>query len=157
MKVEFWVIGKTSFPYLDEGNDIYLNRIKHYLPFQMVTIPDIKNRKKLSEPEIKKREGEIILSKLNSGDFLILMDERGKQRTSVQFSEHFQSLLQQSYKRIIFLIGGAYGFSDAVYERSNTKMSLSNMTFSHQMVRLIFLEQFYRALAIMNNEPYHHS
>jgi 23S rRNA (pseudouridine1915-N3)-methyltransferase len=123
----------------------------------MVTIPDIKNRKKLSEPEIKKREGEIILSKLNSGDFLILMDERGKQRTSVQFSEHFQSLLQQSYKRIIFLIGGAYGFSDAVYERSNTKMSLSNMTFSHQMVRLIFLEQFYRALAIMNNEPYHHS
>jgi 23S rRNA (pseudouridine1915-N3)-methyltransferase len=157
MKVEFWVIGKTSFPYLDEGNDIYLNRIKHYLPFQMVTIPDIKNRKKLSEPEIKKREGEVILSKLNSGDFLILMDERGKQRTSVQFSEHFQSLLQQSYKRIIFLIGGAYGFSDAVYERSNTKMSLSNMTFSHQMVRLIFLEQFYRALAIMNNEPYHHS
>jgi 23S rRNA (pseudouridine1915-N3)-methyltransferase len=85
------------------------------------------------------------------------MDERGKQRTSVQFSEHLQSLLQQSYKRIIFLIGGAYGFSDTVYERSNTKMSLSNMTFSHQMVRLIFLEQFYRALAIMNNEPYHHS
>jgi 23S rRNA (pseudouridine1915-N3)-methyltransferase len=157
MKVEFWVIGKTSFPYLDEGNDIYLNRIKHYLPFQMVTIPDIKNRKNLSEPEIKTKEGEIILSKLNSGDFLILMDERGKQRTSVQFSEHLQSLLQQSYKRIIFLIGGAYGFSDTVYERSNTKMSLSNMTFSHQMVRLIFLEQFYRALAIMNNEPYHHS
>lgn len=156
MKVEFWVIGKTSFDYLNEGNDIYLNRIKHYVPFKMVTIPDIKNRKKLSEPQIKKQEGDVILSKLNSGDFLILMDERGKQRGSVQFADYLQSLLQQSYKRVIFLIGGAYGFSDPVYERCNTKMSLSNMTFSHQMVRLIFLEQFYRALAIMNNEPYHH-
>jgi 23S rRNA (pseudouridine1915-N3)-methyltransferase len=157
MKIEFWVIGKTSFPYLDEGNDIYMNRIKHYLPFQMTTISDIKNRKSLSEEQIKTKEGEIILSKLNTGDFLILMDERGKQRTSVQFSDYLQNILQQSHKRAIFLIGGAYGFSDAVYERSNTKMSLSNMTFSHQMVRLIFLEQFYRALTIMNNEPYHHS
>jgi 23S rRNA (pseudouridine1915-N3)-methyltransferase len=157
MKIEFWVIGKTSFPYLDEGNDIYLNRIKHYLPFQMTTISDIKNRKSLSEEQIKTKEGEIILSKLNTGDFLILMDERGKQRTSVQFADYLQNILQQSHKRAIFLIGGAYGFSDAVYERSNTKMSLSNMTFSHQMVRLIFLEQFYRALTIMNNEPYHHS
>lgn len=157
MKVEFWVIGKTSFPYLDEGNEIYLNRIKHYLPFQMTTIPDIKNRKSLSEEQIKTKEGEIILSKLNTGDFLILMDERGKQRTSVQFADYLQNILQQSHKRAIFLIGGAYGFSDAVYERCNTKISLSNMTFSHQMVRLIFLEQFYRALTIMNNEPYHHS
>ncbi|NJN78179.1 MAG: 23S rRNA (pseudouridine(1915)-N(3))-methyltransferase RlmH [Saprospiraceae bacterium] len=156
MKIEFWVIGKTNFPYLDEGNDIYLNRIKHYVPFQMTMISDIKNRKSLSEDQIKTKEGEIILSKLNSGDFLILMDERGKQRTSVQFSEYLQNVLQQSHKRAIFLIGGAYGFSDAVYGRCNTKMSLSNMTFSHQMVRLIFLEQFYRALTIMNNEPYHH-
>jgi 23S rRNA (pseudouridine1915-N3)-methyltransferase len=157
MKVEFWVIGKTSFPYLDEGNEIYLNRIKHYLPFQMTTIPDIKNRKSLSEEQIKIKEGEIVLSKLNTGDFLILMDERGKQRTSVQFAEYLQNILQQSHKRAVFLIGGAYGFSDTVYERCNTKISLSNMTFSHQMVRLIFLEQFYRALTIMNNEPYHHS
>lgn len=156
MKVEFWVIGKTSFPYLDEGNDIYLNRIKHYLPFQMTTIPDIKNRKSLSEEQIKTKEGETVLSKLSTGDFLILMDERGKQRTSIQFSDYLQNILQQSHKRVIFLIGGAYGFSDAVYERCDGKMSLSNMTFSHQMVRLIFLEQFYRALTIMNNEPYHH-
>lgn len=156
MKVEFWVIGKTSFGYLNEGNDIYLNRLKHYLPFKMVTIPDIKNRKKLSEQQIKTGEGDIILSKLNSGDCLILMDERGKQRTSVQFSDYLQNLLQLSHKRLIFLIGGAYGFSESVYKRSNTKMSLSNMTFSHQMVRLIFLEQFYRAVTIMNNEPYHH-
>lgn len=156
MKVEFWVIGKTSFDYLDKGNDIYLNRIKHYVPFKMETIPDIKNRKKLSSEQIKTKEGEIILSKLNTSDFLILMDERGKQRSSVDFSEYLQSMLQQSYKRLIFLIGGAYGFSDAVYNRSNTKMSLSKMTFSHQMVRLIFLEQFYRALTIMKNEPYHH-
>jgi 23S rRNA (pseudouridine1915-N3)-methyltransferase len=156
MKVEFWVIGKTSFPYLNDGNEIYLKRIKHYVPFQMTTIPDIKNRKSLSEDLIKTKEGEIILSKLNSGDFLILMDERGKQRTSVQFSDYLESLFQQSHKRIIFLIGGAYGFSHAVYQRSNTKMSLSNMTFSHQMVRLIFLEQFYRAMTIMKNEPYHH-
>jgi 23S rRNA (pseudouridine1915-N3)-methyltransferase len=157
MKVEFWVIGKTSFDYLDEGNNIYLNRIKHYLPFEMVVINDIKNRKKLSEGQIKTKEGEIILSKLNTSDFLILMDERGKQRSSVQFSEYLQSLLQHSYKRLIFIIGGAYGFSETVYQRSNTKMSLSNMTFSHQMVRVIFLEQFYRALTIMKNEPYHHS
>ncbi len=157
MKVEFWVIGKTSFSYLNEGNDIYLKRIKHYLPFEMVVINDIKNRKKLSEGQIKTKEGEIILSKLNSNDFLILMDERGKQRSSVQFSDYLQTLLQHSYKRLIFVIGGAYGFSQPVYSRSNTKMSLSNMTFSHQMVRVIFLEQFYRALTIMKNEPYHHS
>jgi 23S rRNA (pseudouridine1915-N3)-methyltransferase len=156
MKVEFWVIGKTSFSYLEEGNNIYLNRIKHYLPFEMVLIPDIKNRKKLSEEQIKTKEGEIILSKLNTSDFLILMDERGKQRSSVQFSEYLQSLLQHSYKRLIFVVGGAYGFSEVVYQRSNTKISLSNMTFSHQMVRVIFLEQFYRALTIMKNEPYHH-
>jgi len=157
MKVEFWVIGKTSFNYLDEGNSIYLNRIKHYLPFEMVIINDIKNRKKLSEGQIKTKEGEVILSKLNTSDFLILMDERGKQRSSIQFSAYLQTLLQHSYKRLIFIIGGAYGFSEAVYQRSNTKMSLSNMTFSHQMVRVIFLEQFYRALTIMKNEPYHHS
>ena len=156
MKVEFWVIGKTSFDYLDKGNDIYLNRIKHYVPFKMEVIPDIKNRKKLSSDQIKTKEGETILSKLNSGDFLILMDERGKQRNSSEFSEYLQNMLQLSYKRLIFLIGGAYGFSDAVYERSNAKMSLSKMTFSHQMVRVIFLEQFYRALTIMKNEPYHH-
>ena len=156
MKVEFWVIGKTSFDYLNEGNDIYLNRIKHYVPFKMETIPDIKNRKKLSADQIKTKEGELILSKINTSDFLILMDERGKQRSSVEFSDYLQMMLQQSYKRLIFLIGGAYGFSEAVYNRRNMKMSLSKMTFSHQMVRLIFLEQFYRALTIMKNEPYHH-
>lgn len=156
MKVEFWVIGKTSFDYLDKGNDIYLNRIKHYVPFKMEVIPDIKNRKKLSSDQIKTKEGEMILPKLSSADFLILMDERGKQRSSSEFSEYLQNMLQLSYKRLIFLIGGAYGFSDAVYERSNAKMSLSKMTFSHQMVRVIFLEQFYRALTIMKNEPYHH-
>ncbi len=156
MKVEFWVIGKTSFDYLNEGNDIYLNRIKHYVPFKMEIIPDIKNRKKLSADQIKTKEGELILSKINTSDFLILMDERGKQRSSVEFSDYLQMMLQQSYKRLIFLIGGAYGFSEAVYNRSNMKMSLSKMTFSHQMVRLIFLEQFYRALTIMKNEPYHH-
>jgi 23S rRNA (pseudouridine1915-N3)-methyltransferase len=156
MKVEFWVIGKTSFDYLDKGNDIYLNRIKHYVPFKMEVIPDIKNRKKLSTDQIKTKEGEVVLSKLNSGDFLILMDENGKHRTSVDFSDYLQGLLQQSYKRLIFLIGGAYGFSEEVYNRASTKMSLSKMTFSHQMVRVIFLEQFYRAMTIMKNEPYHH-
>jgi 23S rRNA (pseudouridine1915-N3)-methyltransferase len=122
----------------------------------MEIIPDIKNRKKLSADQIKTKEGELILSKINTSDFLILMDERGKQRSSVEFSDYLQMMLQQSYKRLIFLIGGAYGFSEAVYNRSNMKMSLSKMTFSHQMVRLIFLEQFYRALTIMKNEPYHH-
>lgn len=156
MKVEFWVIGNTSFPYLKEGTAIYEKRLKHYIPFEYTVIPDIKNAKNLSKEQLKQKEGDQILKKLDKGDWLILLDERGKSYSSMKFAKHMDGLLQQSYKRLIFLVGGAYGFSDAVYQRSNGKLSLSPMTFSHQMVRLFVLEQLYRAMTILRNQPYHH-
>lgn len=156
MKTELWLIGKTSFSYLQEGMDIYQKRLKHYLPFKVLIIPDIKNRKSLKEEQIKQKEGQEILKKINPDDCLILMDENGKHYDSVAFSQFIERHLQHSYKRIIFQIGGAYGFSDAVYKRANAKISLSKMTFSHQMVRLIFLEQLYRGMTILKGEPYHH-
>lgn len=156
MKTELWVIGKTSHDYLKEGIKIYTKRIDRYIPFNMVVIPDVKNASKLAVKELKIKEGEVILKKLNKGDFLIILDDKGKIRSSVQFATYMEKQLNQSYKRLIFLIGGAYGFSDAVYQKADTKFSLSAMTFSHQMVRLIFVEQLYRAISILNNEPYHH-
>lgn len=156
MKVEFWAVGNTSFDYLQEGVGIYEKRLKHYIPFLSEVIPDIKNAQKMSQLQIKAKEGEQILKRLNKGDHLILLDERGKSYSSVQFADFMDQQLQQSYKRIVFLIGGAYGFSDEVYQRSNAKISLSKMTFSHQMVRLFFVEQLYRAMTILRNEPYHH-
>lgn len=156
MKVELWLLGNTSFDYIKEGVQIYEKRLKHYLSFNMSVIPDLKNRKKRSEEEIKQKEGEAILKKLQKDDWLILLDERGKQFSSLEFATYMEQLLQRSSKRIIFLIGGAYGFSKAVYNRANAKISLSKMTFSHQMVRLFVIEQIYRAMAILNNLPYHH-
>lgn len=156
MKVEFWVVGKTSFPYLHEGIDLYHKRLKHYIPFKMEVLPDVKNAKNLSQAQLKDKEGAIILKKLSANDHLILLDEVGKSYTSEQFASFMEQKLQQSYKKLIFLVGGAYGFSDAVYTRSNGKISLSKMTFSHQMIRLFFIEQIYRAMTILRNEPYHH-
>ena len=157
MKIEFWVIGKTSFAYLTEGMQLYEKRITRYLPFDSLVITDIKNAKNLSQEELKKKEGQLILKKIEKNDLLILLDEKGKTFTSIQFSKWLEQQLQYSARRMIFVVGGAYGFSDEVYARSNGKISLSNMTFSHQMIRLFFLEQLYRALTIMKNEPYHHS
>jgi 23S rRNA (pseudouridine1915-N3)-methyltransferase len=156
MKVELWVVGKTSFDYLNEGIDIYEKRLKYYLTFALQIIPDLKQRKSLSAEEIKTKEGEAILKKLKPDDYLILLDERGKMQTSLQFADMIDKFAIQGSKRIIFLIGGAYGFSEEVYERSQRKISLSQMTFSHQMVRLFFIEQLYRAMTILKNEPYHH-
>ena len=156
MKTELWLIGKTSFPYLNEGMGIYQKRLKHYLSFHLHIIPDIKNRKNLKEEQIKQKEGNEILKKLNPSDCLILLDENGKNYDSVAFSKFLDQKFQHSHKRLIFQIGGAYGFSDAVYQRANAKISLSKMTFSHQMVRLIFLEQLYRGMTILRGEPYHH-
>ena len=155
MKIEFWVIGKTSFAYLSEGMQLYEKRIKRYLPFETVIIPDVKNAKNLSSKELKKKEGQAVLKKLDKGDFLILLDEKGKAYTSVKFSKWLEQKLQLSNKKIIFMVGGAFGFSEEIYERANGKVTLSEMTFSHQMIRLFFLEQIYRALTIMKNEPYH--
>ena len=156
MKVALWMVGKTSFPYLKEGIQLYEKRLKHYLSFEHCVLPDIKNAKNLKEAQLKIKEGQLILKKLKKEDTLILLDENGKMLTSVQFATFVEKQLHQSHKRIVFLIGGAYGFSEAVYQRSQRKLSLSKMTFSHQMVRLIFIEQLYRAMTILRNEPYHH-
>lgn len=155
MKIELWLVGKTSFAYLKEGMEIYQKRLKHYIPFEVSIIPDIKKAKNLSSNQLKKKEGETILSKLKKEDFLILLDERGKHLTSVEFARFMEQKLQLSHKRIVFLVGGAYGFSEELYNRSNSKLSLSKMTFSHQMIRLFVLEQLYRAMTIMRGEPYH--
>lgn len=157
MKVEFWVVGKTQFSYLSEGMEIYEKRLRKYLPFKMIVLPDIKNAKNLSAQELKKKEGDLILSKIEKGDLLILLDENGKTFSSQKFAKWLNQQLQHSARKMIFLVGGAYGFSEKVYQRSQQKIALSEMTFSHQMVRLFFIEQFYRALTILNNEPYHHS
>jgi len=156
MKIVLMAVGKTSFDFVEKGVQIYKKRLTHYLPFENLVIPDIKNAKNLSEKELKNKEGQLILKKIENQDFLILLDENGKQFDSIAFSNKLQSWLQLSHKRVVFLIGGAYGFSDDIYARANSKLSLSKMTFSHQMVRVFAIEQIYRALTIMKNEPYHH-
>ncbi|MCO6493507.1 MAG: 23S rRNA (pseudouridine(1915)-N(3))-methyltransferase RlmH [Phaeodactylibacter sp.] len=157
MKTELWAIGKTSERYLEEGMELYCRRLGHYLRFSLEIIPDIKKAGKLNPEQIKGREGEAVLQRLKPGDYLVLLDESGKQYTSESFAGFLNRQLQLSYKRIVFLIGGAYGFSPELYARADGKLSLSRMTFSHQMVRLFFLEQLYRAMTILNNEPYHNA
>ncbi|GJM32495.1 MAG: ribosomal RNA large subunit methyltransferase H [Saprospiraceae bacterium] len=157
MKVSLWLIGKTNESYLDTGISIFQKRLERYLPFNIETWPDVKNAAKFSPQLLKEKEGEMILDKLKKEDFLILLDEKGKMYSSEDFAKHLEQLLQRSHRRLIFLVGGAYGFSNPLYERANAKIALSKMTFSHQMVRLFFVEQLYRALTILKNEPYHNS
>lgn len=156
MKILFLVIGKTDESYLETGISKYIKRLERYIPFEMKVIPDIKNRKTLSEEQQKKLEGELILSQFNTGDEMILLDEKGKTFSSVSFSQWIEHKLNTSNKRLIFVVGGPYGFSNDVYEKAKIKISLSEMTFSHQMIRLIFVEQLYRAFTIIKGEPYHH-
>ena len=134
----------------------YVKRLKHYLPFEMEVIPDLKNNKNLSEIQQKEAEGKLILSRLALSDYVVLLDEKGKSFSSVGFSDWMQKQLLAGRKNLIFLIGGPYGFSEEIYRRAQSNISLSEMTFSHQMVRLIFIEQLYRACTILKNEPYHH-
>lgn len=155
MKIFFWAIGKTSEQYLRNGIDFYCKKIEHYASFSYEELPSVKSNKKSSPVQLKKVEGESILSKVKKDDFLILLDEKGKTYTSRLFSEQIDKWQTRNARRIIFLVGGAYGFSQALYERADAKLSLSSMTFSHQMVRLFFLEQLYRAYSIQRNEPYH--
>lgn len=157
MKVKFFVLGKTAFPDIKMGEDRYATRLQHYCSFERVEIPDVKNPKALSQDQLKKKEGELILSKVSPTDYLVLMDENGQQYSSIDFAHWLEKKQMSISGNILFVIGGAYGFSDAVYERANAKISLSKMTFSHQMVRMIFLEQLYRAYTILKGEPYHHS
>jgi 23S rRNA (pseudouridine1915-N3)-methyltransferase len=157
MKLDFWFIGKTAFPYLEEGIQLYAKRLQHYAPFEMSVLPDVKNAKSLSSDQLKTREGEAVLKKLHKDDMLLLLDERGKQLDSLAFAGAVEEWSLRPVRRVVFLVGGAYGFSEAVYARADAKLSLSKMTFSHQMVRLFFVEQLYRAFTIIRNEPYHHS
>ncbi|GET30752.1 23S rRNA (pseudouridine(1915)-N(3))-methyltransferase RlmH [Prolixibacter sp. SD074] len=156
MKVTLVVIGKTDKDYLKKGIDIYSKRLFHYLPFEIKTIPDIKSSKNLTTVQQKEKEGVLILNQVNVMDQLILLDEKGEELSSVDFSKWMEKRIVAGTKHLVFVIGGPYGFSPAVKERANGKLSLSKMTFSHQMARLIFIEQLYRAMSILNGEPYHH-
>lgn len=155
MKVVLWVVGKTSESYLDTGIALYRKRLERYLPFEMEVIPDIRRGGKLPAEQLREQEGQAILGRLKKEDFLILLDEKGKTFGSEDFARFIEQQLGQPGNRLIFLVGGAYGFSPALYERADRLLSLSAMTFSHQMVRLFFLEQLYRAMTILRNEPYH--
>lgn len=157
MKIVFLVIGKTDAGYFVEAIREYTNRLVHYLPFELQVIPDIKNVRNLSESQQKEKEGESILKALQAGDYLVLLDEKGKEFTSVQFAAYLEKKMHSVPKRLVFVVGGPYGFSEAVYVAAAEKISLSKMTFSHQMIRLIFVEQIYRALTIIAGEPYHHA
>lgn len=156
MKIALIVVGKTDASYFTEALREYTGRLSHYLPFEMTVIPDIKNARNLSEPQQKEKEGELILKNLQAGDYLVLLDEKGKEFTSLQFSAYIEKKMHTVARRLVFVIGGPYGFSEAVYRAAQEKISLSKMTFSHQMIRVIFVEQLYRAMTILNNEPYHH-
>ena len=156
MKITLLTVGKTDKDWVKQGIDIYASRMKHYFPFSIVEIPELKNVSSLSQDQIKTKEGELILKNVKPADDVILLDERGREFSSMEFAKVLQDKISYNGKDIIFVIGGAYGFSDAVYARANSKLSLSKMTFSHQMVRTIFAEQLYRAFTIMKGEPYHH-
>ena len=156
MKISLICIGKTDDSYLVEGIDSFQKRLKFYINFKMVVIPDIKNSKNLSKEQQKAREAEQILKHISNGDCVILLDERGKEYRSIEFAEFLNKKMLASTQHLIFIIGGPYGFDSSIEKRSDGKLSLSKLTFSHQMVRLFFSEQLYRAFSILKNEPYHH-
>jgi 23S rRNA (pseudouridine1915-N3)-methyltransferase len=156
MNIRLIAIGKTDNKQLQTLIDEYKTRLSFYIRFDLEVIPDIKNVKNLSESQQKEKEGELILSKITATDQLILLDENGKTFSSVGFSEKLQKKMNSGIKTLVFVIGGPYGFSESVYAKANAKISLSPMTFSHQMVRLFFIEQLYRGFTILRNEPYHH-
>lgn len=156
MKIKLVAIGKTDDKNLHTLIEVYQNRLKHYINFDMEIIPDIKNVKNLTEAQQKEKEGELILKKLTATDVLILLDEKGTSFSSVAFSEYLQKKMNSGVKQLVLVIGGPYGFSEAVYKKAQGKISLSKMTFSHQMIRLFVVEQLYRAYTILKNEPYHH-
>ena len=156
MKITLLTVGKTDVKWVREGLDIYSSRLVHYVPFSLVEIPELKNVSALSQEQIKGREGELILKHLKPADELVLLDEHGREFRSIEFADFIEGRMSRSSRDLVFVIGGAYGFSREVYSRADSKISLSKMTFSHQMVRTIFAEQLYRAFTIMRGEPYHH-
>ena len=156
MNIELIVIGKTDQQEVASLVEQYAKRVNHYCKFTVTTIADVKNTRNMAPSRQKQLEGEMILKLISEGDWLVLMDERGRQFTSMEYADWLQKRMLSGVKRVAILIGGPYGFSDEVYKRANEKISLSKMTFSHQIVRAIFAEQLYRAFTILNNEPYHH-
>ncbi|MGC3978113.1 MAG: 23S rRNA (pseudouridine(1915)-N(3))-methyltransferase RlmH [Paludibacteraceae bacterium] len=156
MKIKLLMVGKTADIELNKLIENYVKRLSHYINFEVVIIPDIKNAKNMTFEQQKEKEAEFLLSKIDIQDELILLDERGKQYSSVQFSSLMADKMLYSAKNVTFVIGGAYGFSEKVYKRADDLLSLSAMTFSHQMIRLLFVEQLYRAMTIIKGEPYHH-
>ena len=156
MKIKLLVIGKTDHKGLESLISEYDKRLQHYVKFELEVIPNVKSTKNLSENEQKEKEGATIMGKLQPADLVVLLDENGKQFTSLNFAANIQKKMNSGIKQVVFIVGGPYGFSDAVYKKSSESISLSKMTFSHQMVRLFFVEQLYRACTILRNEPYHH-
>ena len=156
MNIELVVVGKTDMKEVEALVTMYTKRLNHYVKFAITTLADVRNTRKLSEAEQKRLEGEQILKLISDADHLMLLDEHGAELRSIEFADMLQRRMSAGTKRLVFVIGGPYGFSDAVYQRANSKLSLSKMTFSHQIVRAIFTEQLYRAFTILKNEPYHH-
>ena len=156
MKIRLLLVGKTAFPYINEGIALYEKRLSFYTNYRKIEIPELKGVSSLSEQQIKEKEGDLILKNIKPSDEVILLDERGDLYTSENWARHLERKMTYSGKDIVFVVGGAYGFSQQVYSRADGMMSLSKMTFSHQIIRLIFLEQLYRAFTIIKGEPYHH-
>lgn len=156
MKIRLLAVGRTDDKKIQHLTDAYASRLKHYIRFELEEIPDLKNTKSLSLGEQREKEGELILKRLDSGDQVLLLDERGKEYRSVEFADFLQKKMNAGTRQLVLVIGGPFGFSEAVYKRSDGSVSLSKMTFSHQMVRLFITEQLYRAFTILKNEPYHH-
>lgn len=156
MKISLICIGKTDDKFIQEGIDKYIKRLKHYITFNIVVLPDVKNVKNMSQEQQMAKESELFEKYIGNGDFVVLLDERGKEFRSVEFSAFLEQKMISSVQHMVFLIGGPYGFSSKIKERSNFLVSLSKMTFSHQMVRMFFVEQLYRGFSIMKGEPYHH-
>lgn len=156
MKITLLVTGDTRTPYLREGIDLYFSRLKHYIPSELQVLPDIRTSKAMTEARQKELEGQQMLQALQPGDYVALLDERGRELTSREFASWIDTRMVSGLKRLVLIIGGPYGFSQDVYARADTKLSLSRMTFSHEMVRLFIAEQMYRAMTILRGEPYHH-
>jgi len=156
MKITLLTVGKTDVKWVKEGLDLYVSRLVHYVPFQVREIPELKNVSSLDKSSIKSREGELILKNVRPADEVILLDEGGRELRSMELASWLEERLARGSRDLVFVVGGAYGFSPEVYARADSKISLSKMTFSHQMVRTIFAEQLYRAFTILRGEPYHH-
>ncbi len=156
MEIELLTVGKTSIRFVEDGIAEYIKRLKHYIPYSIKSIPDIKNVSKMEKTKQKELEGEKILESIAPSDFIILLDERGKEYSSIEFSGFIEKQMISGRRKVVFIVGGPYGFSEAVYRRSDSLLSLSKMTFNHEMVRLFFTEQVYRAMTILRGEPYHH-